>query len=74
VERFHTVSRELERERSTLLRHDMGGRLIIGLSCRCQTLPKGSPGRPCEKCRARNKAGAAKTETEEEEKKEGEKD
>ncbi len=28
----------------------------MGLSCRCQKLPKGSPGRPSEKCRARNGA------------------
>jgi hypothetical protein len=32
----------------------------MGLSCRCQKLPKGSPGRPCDKCKARNKAGNAK--------------
>ncbi len=32
----------------------------MGLSCRSQTLPKGSPGRPCDKCKARNKATNAK--------------
>jgi hypothetical protein len=32
----------------------------MGLSCRCQTLPKGSPGRPCDKCKARYKANDAK--------------
>jgi hypothetical protein len=32
----------------------------MGLTCRCQTLPKGSPGRPCDKCKARNKANDAK--------------
>jgi hypothetical protein len=32
----------------------------MGLSCRCQTLPKGSPGRPCDKCKARNKTRDAK--------------
>ncbi len=32
----------------------------MGLSCRCQKLPKGSPGRPCEKCKAKRKARAAK--------------
>jgi hypothetical protein len=32
----------------------------MGLTCRCQKLPKGSRGRPCEKCKARKKARAAK--------------
>ncbi len=32
----------------------------MGLSCRCQTLPKGSAGRPCEKCKAWNKLRNAK--------------
>ncbi len=32
----------------------------MGLTCRCQKLPKGSPGRPCAKCKARNKVRNAK--------------
>jgi hypothetical protein len=32
----------------------------MGQSCRCQKLPKGSPGRPCAKCKARNKRKNAK--------------
>jgi hypothetical protein len=32
----------------------------MGLSCRFQTLPKGSPGRPCDKCKANNKTRATK--------------
>ncbi len=32
----------------------------MGLTCRCQALPKGSPGRPCEKCKANNKRTNAK--------------
>ncbi len=32
----------------------------MGLSCRCQTLPKGSPEHPCAKCKARNKTRSAK--------------
>ncbi len=32
----------------------------MGGSCRCQKLPKGSPRRPCAKCKAQNKATDAK--------------
>ncbi len=31
----------------------------MGLSCRCQELPKGGHGRPCEKCKARAAKRAA---------------
>ncbi len=35
-------------------------KLPTGPPCRCQKLPKGSPGRPCDKCKAQNMLRNAK--------------